>query len=154
MWRVLSKLKFAKNRLRSSIGQELLEAMLVCSTETDLLRSIPNDRIYEKLAEQSTEMKRLLMFKTYSLDCRLQSHHILIVVVTVIWLWQKLWKCVNMFVIRVILLRIINWIGDLQSCTQYSYSWMTIYGVEVVGTLFFRVNFELSLGHVSFKSIM
>ena len=81
---LVKAIKFAKNRLRSSIGQELLEAMLVCSTETDLLRSIPNDRIYEKLAEQSTEMKRLLMFKTYSLDCRLQSHHILIVVVTVI----------------------------------------------------------------------
>jgi len=60
--RVFSKLKFVKNRLRASLGQELLEAMLVCSTETDLLRSISNDIIYEKLAEQSTEMKRLLMF--------------------------------------------------------------------------------------------
>ena len=60
--RVFSKMKFIKNRLRASLGQQLLEAMLVCSTETDLLRSIPNDIIYQKLADQSTEMKRLLMF--------------------------------------------------------------------------------------------
>ena len=53
--------------LKVKFGQQLLEAMLVCSTETDLLSSILNDIIYQKLADQSTDMKRLLMFLTPSL---------------------------------------------------------------------------------------
>ena len=46
---------------------QLLEAMLVCGTETDLISSILNDIIYQKLADQSTDLKRLLMFLTSSL---------------------------------------------------------------------------------------
>ena len=55
------------NELRASLGQQLLEATMLCSTETDMNRSMPNERIYEKLADQSTEMKRLLMLQFSSL---------------------------------------------------------------------------------------
>lgn len=60
--RTFSKLKFVKNRLRSLLRQELLEAMLVCSIESDILKAIPNERVYEKLSAKSSEMQKLLMY--------------------------------------------------------------------------------------------
>ena len=59
MWTSILKTEVCEEpRLRASLGQELLEAILVCSTETDLsrARSIPNERIHENcIADQSTE---------------------------------------------------------------------------------------------------
>ena len=60
--RVFSKLRFIKDRLRSLLGQELLEALLICSVEVDLLKSIAEEDVYRKLASVSPEMKKLLMF--------------------------------------------------------------------------------------------
>jgi hypothetical protein len=60
--RAFSKLKYVKSRLRSSLSQELTEALLVCSVKTDLLRSITDDEVYTKLSTKSSEMKKLLMF--------------------------------------------------------------------------------------------
>jgi hypothetical protein len=59
---VFSKLRFIKDRLRSLLGQELLEALLICSVEVDLLKSIAEEDVYRKLASVSLEMKKLLMF--------------------------------------------------------------------------------------------
>ena len=43
--RAFSKLRFVKSRLRSLIGQELLESLLLCSIEFDLLKAIDNDTV-------------------------------------------------------------------------------------------------------------
>ena len=40
--RALSKLRFVKSTFRSLIGQELLESLLLCSVEFDLLKAIGN----------------------------------------------------------------------------------------------------------------
>jgi len=46
--RSFSKLRFVKSRLRSLIGQELLESLLRCSVEFDLLKAIDNDTTWPK----------------------------------------------------------------------------------------------------------
>jgi hypothetical protein len=61
--------------LRTDCGLYLvkLEALLVCSVETDLLKAIPNERIYGKLSAKSSEMKRLLMFFDQSIQRKLNT---------------------------------------------------------------------------------
>jgi len=55
-----SKLRLVKSRLRSLIGRELLESLLLCSVEFDLLKAIDNDTIYRKLSLKSPEFRKLL----------------------------------------------------------------------------------------------
>jgi len=43
---VLFQIKILKSRLRSLIGEELLESLLLCSVEFDLLKAIDNDTVY------------------------------------------------------------------------------------------------------------
>jgi hypothetical protein len=58
--RSFSKLKMIKTRLRSSLGQDLLESYMLMSTEVDLLNSIGFDDILSALCKESAEMKNLL----------------------------------------------------------------------------------------------
>ncbi len=58
--RSFSKLKMIKSRLRSSLGQGLLESYMLMSTEVDLLNSIDIDGILSELCKESAEMKNLL----------------------------------------------------------------------------------------------
>ena len=62
--RAFLKLRFVKSRLRSLIGQELLESLL-CSVEFDLLKAIDNDTValyqYRKLSLQSSEFWKLYL---------------------------------------------------------------------------------------------
>jgi len=48
---------FFKIRLRSLIGQELLESLLLCSVEFDLLKAIDNNTVYRKLSLKSPEFR-------------------------------------------------------------------------------------------------
>ena len=60
--RVFSKVRFVKSRLRSLLGQELLEALIICSVELYLLKAIYYEAVYHKLAAISSEMTKLLLF--------------------------------------------------------------------------------------------
>jgi len=51
-----------KSRLKSLIGQELLESLLLCSVEFDLLKAIDDDTVYRKLSLKSPEFRKLLMY--------------------------------------------------------------------------------------------
>ena len=60
--RSFSTLKFVKNRLRSSLSQDNLEAFMLMCTEKEILMSISNDTvIIDKVAETSALLRRLLM---------------------------------------------------------------------------------------------
>lgn len=57
--RAFSKLKIIKNRLRSSMGQEMLESLMLISIESDL---IPDKNIImDKLGKSSNELSKLLI---------------------------------------------------------------------------------------------
>jgi len=58
--RSFSKLRFVKSRLRSLIG--LLESLLLCSVESDLLKAIDNNTVYRKRSVNSPELRKLLMY--------------------------------------------------------------------------------------------
>jgi hypothetical protein len=60
--RVFSKLRFIKSRLRALLGQELLESLLLCNVEVDMLKEISNESVYKKLSLKSSEFKKLLMY--------------------------------------------------------------------------------------------
>lgn len=60
--RSFSTLKFVKNRLRSTLTQEHLEAFMLMSTEKDILMSLDSDGVINKVAETSDLLLRLLMF--------------------------------------------------------------------------------------------
>ena len=59
--RSFSTLKFVKNRLRSSLSQDNLEAFMLMCTEKEILMSISNDTVIDKVAETSALLRRLLM---------------------------------------------------------------------------------------------
>ena len=59
--RSFSTLKFVKNRLRSSLSQDKLEAFMLMCTEKEILMSISNDTVIDKVAETSALLRRLLM---------------------------------------------------------------------------------------------
>src|SRR4029434_623781 len=59
--RCFSTLKFVKNRLRSSLSQDNLEAVMLMCTEKEILMSISNDKVIDKVAETSALLRRLLM---------------------------------------------------------------------------------------------
>lgn len=58
--RSFSKLKMIKNRLRSLIGQDLLESFILINSEVDIISEWNYNDIIDKLADTSIEMKRLL----------------------------------------------------------------------------------------------
>ena len=60
--RVFSKLKTIKSRLRSTIGQDLLESLLLMNIErTFFITNSEYDLIIDEIASQSAELKRLLI---------------------------------------------------------------------------------------------
>lgn len=59
--RVFSKLKLVLNRLRSLLGQELVEAFIILSSEADLLESLDYDYIIEKIANSTPLLKKKLL---------------------------------------------------------------------------------------------
>src|SRR4029434_11126217 len=59
----LLNLKFVKNRLRSSLSQDNLEALMLMCTEKEIIMSISNDTVIDKVAETSALLRRLLMLK-------------------------------------------------------------------------------------------
>lgn len=59
--RSFSTLKFVKNRLRSSMTQDHMEAFMLMCTEKEILMSIDNDKVIDKVAETSALLRRLLM---------------------------------------------------------------------------------------------
>lgn len=58
--RVFSKLKIVKNRLRSLIGQEILESLILLNVERDLARDLIYDDIIDKFASTSSVLQRML----------------------------------------------------------------------------------------------
>lgn len=60
--RSFSTLKFVKNRLRSTTGQEHLEAFMLMATEKGILMTLDNEKVIDKVAEKSELLKRQLMF--------------------------------------------------------------------------------------------
>lgn len=60
--RTFSTLKFVKNRLRTSMSQDRLEAFLLMSTVKEILMELDSDGIIDKLAESSALMHRMLTF--------------------------------------------------------------------------------------------
>lgn len=59
--RSFSKLKYIKNRLRSTLKQENLESLMILNCEKDLTRTLVNSKIIDKLGETSTLMNKLLI---------------------------------------------------------------------------------------------
>ena len=59
--RAFSKLKIVKTRLRSSMGNDKLEAFMLMSTEQDILDTITVDDIISRLAADSVVFSKLLV---------------------------------------------------------------------------------------------
>ncbi len=60
--RSFSTLKLVKNRFRTSINQEHLEAFMLMSTEREILVGLDTDNIVDKVAESSKVLRNLLTF--------------------------------------------------------------------------------------------
>ncbi|KAJ4945965.1 hypothetical protein JOQ06_023643, partial [Pogonophryne albipinna] len=60
--RTFSTLTFVKNRLRTSMTQDRLEAFLLMSTEKEILMGLDIDNVIDKVAETSELMRRQLTF--------------------------------------------------------------------------------------------
>lgn len=58
--RSFSKLKIIKNRLRSSLGQEKLEAFMIMSVEKELLEEVTFQDILDYIKKSSTLMNKML----------------------------------------------------------------------------------------------
>ena len=59
--RSFSKLKLIKTRLRSFLGQENLDSLMLMSVESDILSNVSLDKVVDKLASTSKQLKRLLI---------------------------------------------------------------------------------------------
>lgn len=59
--RVFSKLKIIKNRLRASLGQDLMSSLIFMNIERDLFSDIDKEEIINVVASSSDELKRKLM---------------------------------------------------------------------------------------------
>jgi hypothetical protein len=57
-----SDLKLVKNRLRTSLNQENLEAFMLMATEKEILMALDKDDIIDKMAESSELLRRLLVY--------------------------------------------------------------------------------------------
>ena len=51
-----------KNRLRTSLNQENLEAFMLMATEKEILMALDKDDIIDKMAESSELLRRLLLY--------------------------------------------------------------------------------------------
>ena len=58
--RCFSKLKYVKNRLRSQLGEERLDALMLMCVEKDVLANISNEVIIDELSLASQDFRRLL----------------------------------------------------------------------------------------------
>ena len=59
--RSFSTLKYIKNRLRSSLSQQHLEAFMLMATQTDVLQMLDSEKIIDGVAEKSELLQKLLM---------------------------------------------------------------------------------------------
>ena len=59
--RSFSTLKYIKNRLRSSLSQQHLEAFMLMSTQTDVSWILDSEKIIDGVAEKSELLQKLLM---------------------------------------------------------------------------------------------
>lgn len=59
--RTFSTLKFVKNRLRSTLTQERLEAFVLKCTEKEILMTLDNDGVIDRGAESSELLQRWLV---------------------------------------------------------------------------------------------
>lgn len=59
--RTFSTLKLVKNRLRTSLNQENLEAFILMATEKEILMALDKVDIIDKMAESSELQRRLLV---------------------------------------------------------------------------------------------
>lgn len=59
--RSFSVLKHIKSRIRSTQSQEHLEASMLMTTEKDILMSLDNDLVIDKVAEKSDLLKKILI---------------------------------------------------------------------------------------------
>ena len=59
--RTFSTLKFVKNRLRTKLTQDHLEAFMLMCTEKDILMKLENDVVIDKVAVSSDVLRRLLV---------------------------------------------------------------------------------------------
>ena len=59
--RALSRLRIIKNRLRATMCDEWMNALMVIASEKDLLSTISNDVIIDKFAKLSETLKRNLI---------------------------------------------------------------------------------------------
>jgi hypothetical protein len=60
--RTFSKLKFVKNYLRYTIGQNVIENMLLMNVEKDILKKIDSEHIINKLGTRIPVFGRMLLF--------------------------------------------------------------------------------------------
>ncbi len=58
--RTFSKLKYVKNRLRSTMGQERLNALMMINVERDLTEAVSFDAVIDKFADTPL-LRKLLM---------------------------------------------------------------------------------------------
>ena len=62
--RALSRLRIIKNRLRSSMCDDWMKALMVIASEKDLLQRLSNDSIIDCYAQMSDKLKQQLVFCT------------------------------------------------------------------------------------------
>ncbi|MGH0152455.1 UNVERIFIED_CONTAM: hypothetical protein FKN15_022303 [Acipenser sinensis] len=55
-----STLKFVKNRLRSTMSQDLLEGFMLMSTEKEILMALDSDGVIDRIAQKSALLRPLL----------------------------------------------------------------------------------------------
>jgi len=60
--RSFSKLKYIKNYLRNTLGQDILESLMLMNVEKDLLSTIDSNDVINKLAARNSTFKNLLSF--------------------------------------------------------------------------------------------
>ena len=60
--RSFSTLKFIKDRLRSTLSQEHLQAFMLMAVEKGMLMTLDNDAIIDKVAEKSSRLRKLLTY--------------------------------------------------------------------------------------------
>ncbi len=60
--RALSKLKIVKNRLRSSLCDDMLSSLMLIASEKDLMHAIRNEDIISRIANATPSLKAHLMF--------------------------------------------------------------------------------------------
>jgi hypothetical protein len=58
--RSFSKLKYIKNYLRNTLGQDILESFMLMNVEKDLLSTIGSNDVINKLAARNSTFKNLL----------------------------------------------------------------------------------------------